>query len=797
MLRNILRSAWRNLFKTRLHSFINITGLSIGITVALLIGLYIRDERSYDTFNDHYHQVGRIMQTTTLNGDVSTSYSEPIPLAAELRSHYGELFQHVSLSQWTRNHILSVGEKKFTQKGKFMEPEGPEMLGLKMVEGTKTGLQDPASILISASAAKALFGQDHALDKILRIDNKASVKVTGIYEDIPRNSQYYNLQFISSFELCKSLEPDIKNLLTDWGWDAIEIIVQLKDNVTMDQASARIAQVKYDKVRDNKALETYKPVLFISPLERWHLYSEFRNGVNTGGRIRFLWMFGIIGGFVLALACINFMNLSTARSHRRAKEVGIRKAIGSSRGQLIAQFFGESLLAATLAFLLALLLTAVALPIFNTIIDKSISLPWNDLAFWTCCLSCIALTGLFAGVYPALYLSSFQPIKVLKGLFKAGSGTTISRKALVVLQFSVSITLIIGTIIVYRQVQFGKDRPIGYDKEGLISLQMNTADYYGKEAALRNALINTGAVLATAEASSPATWVWRSDGGYEWQGKDPNRQAEFGSISVTHDYGKTLGWHFKAGRDFSRDYPTDSVGFVLNEAAVRYMDLKDPVGQTVGWGHTNYHIIGVIDNMLMESPYDPVRPTVYYMGPEQQANFIFIRLKPGRSLNASLDQVKAVFSRYIPSAPFDYKFVDEDFADKFGDEERIGRLAMAFTILAIFISCMGLFGMASFMAEQRIKEIGMRKILGASIFSLWRLLSKEFMLLVMLSLLIACPLAYYFMHDWLQQYAYHADISWWIFAAAGSTAFVITLATVSYQALKTALANPAKSLRSE
>lgn len=767
------------------------------MAVALLTGVWIKEERSYDTFNEHYHQVARVMQTTTLNGEISTSYSCPMPLAGELRTQYGQLFQRVALAQWTRDHILSAGDKKFTEKGKYMEPDGPEILSLNMLEGSRKGLNDPASILISASVAKALFGEKTAMNKTIRIDNKADVKVTGIYEDIPSNSQFYKLQFISTFEMFKYMEPDVKSIANDWGWDAIEIMVQLKDNIDIDQASARIAQIKYNKVKNEKALESYKPVLFLHPMERWRLYSEFKNGHNAGGRIRYVWMFGIIGLFVLVLACINFMNLSTARSQRRAKEVGIRKAIGSSRAQLITQFFTESLLAATLAFILALLLAAITLPTFNAIVGKTITLPWKDLAFWTCCLSCTALTGLFAGAYPALYLSSFKPIKVLKGLFKAGPATAIPRKALVVLQFSVSIMLIIGTIIVYRQVQFGKDRPIGYNKEGLISLQMNTADYYGKEAVLRSALINTGAAVSMAESSSPATWIWESNGGYEWQGKDPNLQVDFGAITVTYDYGRTLGWHFKEGRDFSRDYPTDSLGIVLNEAAVRFMGLKNPVGQTIKWDHANYHVLGVIDNMLMESAYDPVRPTVYYLGRERDAQFILIRLQPGHSLNASLDQIKAIFARYIPSAPFDYKFVDEDFADKFADEERTGRLAMTFTILAIIISCMGLFGMASFMAEQRIKEIGIRKILGASVFSLWRLLSNEFMLLVSLSLLIAIPIAWYFMHDWLQQYAYHADISWWIFAAAGSMAIIITLATVSYQALRTALSNPAKSLRSE
>jgi len=798
MIKNILKTAWRNLFKTRLHSFINITGLSIGMAVALLTGIWIMDECSYEKYNEHYDRVARVMQTTTLNGNVETSYAEPAPLAEELRRNYGESFRHVVLSQWTRDHILASGDKKFTEKGKFMEPGGPEVLSLKMLEGTRGGLdKDPASILISASAARALFGTTAALDRTIRIDNKANTKVTGVYEDLPANSQFYKLQFISSMDLYKTMDPEIPTIMTEWGWDAMEVLVQLADNADIDRASARIRDIKMNKVKDTKDLAVYNPVLFLHPMSRWHLYSEFRNGFNTGGRIQFVWLFGAIGAFVLLLACVNFMNLSTARSEKRAKEVGIRKAVGAVRGQLIGQFFGESLLAAAFAFVLALVLAGVALPYFNRLAEKHITFPWSHPGFWAAGLGCTLITGIVAGLYPALYLSSFKPVRVLKGLFKAGPLAAVPRKALIVLQFTVSVALIIGTGIVYRQLQFLKDRPAGYNKEGLISIQMNTSDFFGKQELLRQALLRTGAVVEMTESSSPATALWRSNAGFTWPGKDPSLQAEFGTISVTHSYGKTLGLQFSSGRDFSKDNPTDSAGLLLNQEAVRFMGLKDPVGQTIGWGHNNYHILGVINNMMMGTPYDRVGPAIYYLGAESEANFIIIRLKPGQSMRGSLDKISAVFQQYVPSAPFDYKFVDEEYADKFWDEERTGRLALTSTILAIFISCMGLFGMASFMAEQRIKEIGIRKVLGASIFNLWRLLSADFIWLVSLSLLIAGPVAYYFMHSWLKNYPYHTNIAWEIFAAAGLSALLITLLTVSYQAVKAALANPVKSLRSE
>jgi len=797
MLKNILKTAWRNLFKTPAHSFINITGLSIGIAVALLTGLWIVDECSYDKYNEHYDKVARVMLTSTVNGEVGTGYGIPIPAAAVLRDNYGSYFRRVALSQWTRDHILSAGDKKFTEKGKFMEDEGPEILSLPMLEGTRAGLKDPASILIAASVARALFGNEPALNKTIRIDNKASVRVTGVYEDLPANSIFNHLAFISSWELFRHMDAGVAEVEKSWGWNAVEIYVQLADHAALGQVNAGVKNLLMDQVKNIPDLAAYKPVIFLHPMSRWHLFSEFRNGVDASGRIQFVWLFGIIGLFVLLLACVNFMNLSTARSEKRAREVGIRKAVGSSRAQLIGQFFGESLLAAAFAFVLALALVQMALPLFNNITGKQIVLPWREGWFWAASLSFTAMTGLVAGCYPALYLSAFRPVKVLKGVFRAGPWAAVPRKALVVLQFSVSVALIICTMIVYRQVQFVRDRPVGYNREGLISLQMNTADWFGKQEALRNGLLNTGVVEEMAESSSPATGVWMSVSGLRWPGKDPNVQVEFGAISVTHGYGKVVGWHISEGRDFSREFPTDSMGLVFSQAAIKFMGLKKPVGETIVWNDRKYRILGVVDNMVMGSPYESVGPVVYYPGQEAEANFTIVRMKPGLPVRESLSKIQAALQQYVPSAPFDYKFVDEEYDHKFSDEVRMGRLSLVFTVLAIFISCMGLFGMASFMAEQRVKEIGIRKILGASVFNLWRLLSADFILLVVLSILIAAPVAWYCMHTWLQQYAYHADISWWIFAAAALGALVITLMTVSYQTLRAALANPVTCLHRE
>ena len=450
----------------------------------------------------------------------------------------------------------------------------------------------------------------------------------------------------------------------------------------------------------------------------------------------------------------------------------------------------------TFAFVVALLLVQLSLPWFNEVADKKMSVLWSNPIFWLLGLGFTMLTGIIAGSYPAVYLSSFEPVKVLKGTFRVGRFASVPRKVLVVLQFTVSVTLIIGTIIVYRQIQFSKNRPIGYSRDGLMMIQMKSPDFYGKFDVLRTELKNAGAIVELAESSSPLTAVWSNNGGLTWQGKDPNLDADFATIWVTHEFGKTVGWQFKEGRDLSRAFSTDSSALVINEAAVKFMGIKNPVGTVVRWGDKDYKVIGVIKDMLMDSPYEPVKQSIYLLSYEN-VNWINLKLNPSKSASESIAKIESVFKKLIPSAPFDYKFADSEFAAKFKTEERIGKLATFFAVLAIFISCLGLFGLASFVAEQRTKEIGIRKVLGASVANLWQMLSKDFVLLVIISCFIATPIAYYFMNEWLQKYDYRSEIAWWVFAASGMGALVITLLTVSYQAIRAALMNPVKSLKTE
>lgn len=795
MIKSYLKVALRNLLGHKGYSFINIFGLAIGMAVSILIGLWIWDELSYNKYYENYSRIAQVWQNQFFNGHFESQVSNPHLMGEEIRNTFGSDFKYVLQSSWTSTHILAHGEKKINRDGNYFEPGVTEMLSLRMLKGTRDGLKDPHSILLSASTAKAIFGDADPMNQLMRIDNKEDVKVTGVYEDFPYNTTFRSVGYLLPWELYLISNPWIKKMQEPWGSNFTQTFVQLADNASMEVVSAKIKNVKLNKLTDEHE-RRYKPEVFLLGMSKWHLYSEFKEGKNVGGRIEFVWLFGIIGIFVLLLACINFMNLSTARSEKRAKEVGIRKSIGSMRSQLIGQFFSESLVVALLAFFVALLLVYLALPAFNEVADKKLNLLLDNPWFWGAGIGFSILTGVIAGSYPALYLSSFQPVKVLKGTFRVGRFASLPRKILVVLQFTVSVVLIIGTIIVFRQVQFAKDRPIGYDRNGLINMFMSTNDIHDHFDAVRAELKNSGAVAEITESGSPTTSVWNSNGGFDWKGKDPELAVDFPNNGITFEYGKTVGWEFVDGRDFSRDHATDSSAFVINEAAVRFLGFKNPVGEILVWEKKPYTIIGVIKDMVVESPYEPVRASLFHID-KGAGNVIIAKINPEISSRQALAQVESVFKKYNPAAPFEYKFVDQDYAAKFGDEERIGKLASYFAGLAVFISCLGIFGLASFVAEQRTKEIGVRKVMGASVLNLWQMLSKDFVVLVVISLILAMPMAYLFMSNWLKKYEYRTDIAWWVFAISGAGALVITLLTVSYQSIKAATANPVNSLRTE
>jgi putative ABC transport system permease protein len=793
MIRSYLKIAFRNLLRHKTYSFINITGLAAGMAVALLIGLWIYDELSYDRYHTNYDRIAKIREHATVGGVKETGKAVPYPLTGELRNQYGNYFKYLVRSSHRANHILSTGSKQLSWQGVYLEPDATRLFSLKLLSGSPDGLRDPSSVLLSASVAKALFGDAEVINKVVTIDNHDQVKVTGVYEDLPSNATLSNVKFIAPFALYVRNSTWVQQLQGSWDKNPVQAYVQLADGADMDKVSALIKDIKLKKLSGENA--RYQPELFLEPMRKWHLYEEYKNGVNVGGKIRYVWMFGLVGAFVLLLACINFMNLSTARSEKRAKEVGIHKAIGSLRGQLVARFYCESILVALMALVVCLLLVQAILPFFNEVAAKKITILWGNPLFWMISICFSILTGLIAGSYPALYLSSFQAVKVLKGTFKVGRLAALPRKALGVVQFTVSVSLIIGTIIVFRQVEFGKERATGYDQQGLVVIPVRGDVLTKHFAVVQQSLVQAGAITAMTSAQGPATDTWGTETALSWKGKDPQATVDFPVDYVTVEYGKTVGWQFTDGRDFSRAY-NDSTSIIVNEAAAQYMQLKEPVGERIYRGERAYTIVGVIRDMIMESPYEPVKPSFFVYTPEG-GNFILAKLNPAITPATALASVEQVFKQYNPAAPFEYKFVDEEYGRKFSVEERVGKLTGFFTILAILISCLGLFGLASFVAEQRTKEIGIRKVLGASVISVWRLLSGEFVALVVIALFIAIPVAYYCMHQWLQSYTYRSSLSWWIFAAAGAGAIALTILTVSFQAIKAALINPAKSLKTE
>ncbi|MEM8969542.1 MAG: FtsX-like permease family protein, partial [Bacteroidota bacterium] len=761
-----------------------------GMAVALLIGLWLHDELSFNKYHQNYDRIAWVMQNQNFEGKIQTWWSQAKQLAPELRENYGTYFEHVVTASFPQERILRNDDKVLTKTGMFMEPAAPEMFTLQMLSGTRQGLVEPNSVLLAKSAAQAFFGDQDPINQILLVSDR-EVKVTGVYEDLPDNSSFADIEFIAPWELYESGLPD----WLSWGNSWFQTMVLIADHTNMEQVSVAIKDAKKKRVNEDEGAR-FNPELFLHPMSRVYLYSDFEEGVSVGGRIQYVWLFGIIGVFVLLLACINFMNLSTARSEKRAKEIGVRKAIGSLRSQLIHQFFTESMLIAALSFVVAIMLVWLTLTAFNEVAGKEVHILWSNPWFWLAGLGFVLLTGILAGSYPALYLSSLKAVRVLKGTFRTGRLAALPRKVLVVTQFAVSVSLIIGTIIVFQQIQFVKNRPIGYDINRLITTRAS-GEVNQRFDAFRNELLQTGVVEEVAKSESSVTQTFTTNSGLDWRGKAPGMQDEFVTMRISHEFGETVDWNIVEGRDFSRDFATDSMGFVINEVAAEYMGFEDPIGEQMDWGENGiYTIIGVVEDMITQSPYAPVRQMIFFIDYDR-SDVLSIKLKPDVSTQQALADIESVYKKFDPVNPFEYNFTDEQYAQKFSTEVRVGKLSGFFALLAIFISCLGLFGLASFVAEQRTKEIGIRKVLGASVTNLWQLLSKDFLGLILIACLVAIPLAYYFARDWLQNYDYRTDLHWWVFAAAAGGALLITILTVSFQTIKASTVNPVKSLRSE
>ncbi len=791
MFQHNFKLAFRNLLKNGAFTLINVGGLAVGIMVPLLIGLWIYDELSFDQQFHNADRIAKILQNQDLNGKIETWENQAMQLEPELRNKYGKHFKYITTSRGIWEQLLTFEDRKLSRSGGFFGPDIAQMLSLNMLEGSREALHEPNVVLLAASTAKALFGDRSPMDKTISINNDLEVTIKGVYEDLPINSSFGNLGFIAPFEL----HVESRNLRerTDWGNSWFMVYVEIADQADMDEVSSLIRKVKYHNIDEELARKT-NPELFLHSMNRWYLYGKFENGVSRGGRIENVLLFGTIATFILLLACINFMNLSTARSERRVREVGIRKALGSMRGQLIGQFYSESVVISGLAFLLSLLLSVVLLPAFNVVADKQLTMPWSEVEFWVVSIGFVLITGLVAGSYPAFYLSAFQPVKAFNRTANLGRYASMPRKVLVVVQFTVSISLIVATIFVYQQIQYAQDRPTGYNRDSLVRVPAQNREVQTRFQAFRNDLLNTGLIEEAAATDTRITATTNTHGNFDWEGKDPNRSNDFTGLRITQEFGEMVDWEILEGRDFSRDLATDEKAFILNEAAVEYMGLKDPVGKVMRRDGNIYPIIGVVRNLVTQSPYDPVRQTIFMLE-EDWFSHIYIKLKPEKDTKEALAQIESIYGKYDPFSPFEYDFADENYARKFQNEERIGKLAFFFAVLAIFISCLGLFGLSSYVAEQRAKEIGIRKVLGASVYNLWEMLSKDFLYLVIISCILATPISYYLVNDWLQNYNYRTELSWWVFALAGLLAILITLGTVSFQALRAALSNPVRVIR--
>ncbi len=788
MLPNFFKIAWRNMVRARGFTLINLAGLIVGMASAILIMLWIRNEVSYDQFHAKKERIYEAWNRAAFSGEMNTWNTTPEVLARTVEKDLPEVETAVRVD-WTQSSLLTVGEKRLSVRGNIVDSNFFQMFSFPFIKGNgSSALQNMFSIVLTQQLAKKIFGSADPMGRIIRIDEKDNFTVTGVVADLPNNTRF-DFEFLVPWAYKHYVNNDDPN---NWGNNSTRTYVLLKPNASLLSANAQMKLIKprYDK-------EDPKWEMFLYPVTRWHLYSSFSNGFEDGsGRITFVRLFGIVAGFILLIACINFMNLSTARSEKRAKEVGIRKVIGAQKHALVAQFIGESTLLSFIACVFAIIVVQLSLGAFNTLTDKHLSIPYGSGMFWLLVSGFVLFTGLLAGSYPAFFLSSFQPVKVLKGAFKRSQSPVTPRKILVVLQFTFAIVLIICTIIVKQQINHAQERQSGYDKNNLV-YHVFTGDLAKNFLLVKADLLNQGIASSVTKTSAPITESWSDGWGQEWEGKDPGDKTDFYRYTADDGLGVTAGLHFTQGRDFDlRTYPTDSTGMIINESALKVMKFANPIGKIVKDNGIDWHITGVIKDFILTSPYTPTKPMLI-SGAKGWFNTMLIKLNPARPTQQNLIAAQKIFKQYNPQYPFEYKFVDEEYAQKFDAERRVGTLAALFAGLAILISCLGLFGLAIFMAEARTREIGVRKVLGASVPGLVTLLSKDFLKLVCIAFFIAAPLAWWAMHAWLSDYPYRVKIQWWVFAGAGLVSMLIAVTTVSFQAIRAALMNPVKSLRSE
>jgi len=791
MIKNFFKIAWRNLLRNKGFSFINISGLAIGMAAAVLITLWIQNEMSHDKFHAKKDRIYTANNRDKFNGQLWAWSTTPTVMAPALKMGYPEDIEDVVRTNFA-SFLFTVGDKNLTVSGSFVDSGFLNVFSFPLLEGDPAqALKGIYNIVITQKLAKKLFGNEAAMGKVIRIDSVDNFKVTGVLKDLPNNTAF-NFEYILPWTYREKInQPDIS-----WGNNSIQTYILLKPGISQKAFDEKIKNITIDHTKNTQSPSTTQ--VFTQLFSDQWLYSKSENGQYVGGRIEQVKLFSIIAAFILLIACINFMNLSTARSEKRAKEVGIRKVVGAQKRSLIVQFIGESILLSILAALLAVIILELSLGSYNKLVGKELFIDFGNLYFWLTGIAFILFTGLLAGSYPAFYLSSFQPVKVLKGAFSPANALVTPRKILVVLQFTFAIALIICTIVVVHQIKYAQSRETGYDKDKLVYtfLQGDNDKHYDL---IKNELLSSGAAVSVTKSMSPITQRWSDSWGFSWPGSKPgDDKIDFIRFSTDADFVKTMGVQLVQGRDIDiHNYPGDSTSVLLNETAVKVMNLKDPIGTIIKEDQSReWHVVGVIKDFVFESPYQKIEQLMVN-GPSSWFNVIHYKLSPSLSTEKALQLARNVFTKYNPQYGFDYHFVDLAYEQKFDQEKRIGTLAGLFAVLTIFISCLGLFGLATYMAENRIKEIGVRKVLGANVVSITTLLSKDFLKLVIISFVIASPIAWFAMNKWLETYSYRVKVEWWVFAATAIVSLLIAILTVSYQAIKAAIANPIRSLRTE
>jgi putative ABC transport system permease protein len=789
MLKNFFKVAIRGLWRQKGYSFLNVGGLAIGMACTLLILLWIRDERAVDNFHVNGDRLYSVFERQYYDGKIESGHFTPGVLPEEMKKVLPEVEQSTGFDGGERM-TFQVGNKILKQDGAYAGADFFRMFTYPLLQGTvESALAAPANIAISRKMAVAFFGSPAAaMGKTIRNENRRDMKVTAVFEDLP---SIVSQRFEYVINWYAYLEDN--SWAKDWGNNGPQTYILLRKDANVARFDKQIAHFleKYNKFMG----KSFRIELGVQRFGDVYLHGQIVNGKVEGGRVEYVRLFSIVAIFILCIACINFMNLTTARSVKRAKEIGIRKVVGAVRPSLVRQFMGEAVLLACVSILFAIGVVLVALPGFNQLTGKEIGFPFGSLSFWLSIGALVLVTGLLSGSYPALFLSAFKPIRVLKGTMRFSPATGWFRMGLVVFQFMLSIVLIVGTIVVSEQVNYVQSMNLGYDRENLITIPLE-GDLTGKYKVFKEEAMRLPGVGLVSRASQSPTNIQNGTLGVDWDGKDPNNTIMFTNTSTGYDFTRTLGLQLKQGRDYSPVYGTDTVGYILNEEAAKRIAYKDPIGKRLTFWGKKGTIIGVVRNFHFNSLHEPIRPLIIHYGETDDYGNVLVRTKAGQTKEA-LKGLEALCRRLNPRFPFTYEFADEQYRNLYKSEEVVHGLANCFAALAIFISCLGLLGLAMFTAEQRTKEFGIRKVLGAKIGTLFTLLSKDFLLLVVLAFVFATPLAAWAMHTWLKQFAYRIDLEWWVFALAGAAALLIALATVSFQAIKVAVANPVKSLRTE